>query len=94
MNFYSQVKIIFTNIEIEKVQAMCTTILLFRLLLSPWKKDCHVNCTDTKYRLFRRYKAGVFSFMYFNIYIIIVTVMLRGAKEDYFMDRFYDAIDN
>ena len=64
------------------------------MYLKLWISNSHVKCIDTKYRLFRKYKDGLVSFEYYNRYKNIVTTLLRSAKENYFKDRFNDAIDN
>ena len=62
--------------------------------LKPWIRDNHVRCIDTKYRLFRSYKSGSVSFEYYNRYKNIVTTLLRRAKENYYKNKFNDAICN
>ena len=64
------------------------------MYLKPWISDSHIKCIGTKYRLFRRYKAGLVLFEYYKRYKNNVTTQLRRAIENYFKDRFNETIDD
>ena len=62
--------------------------------LKLWIRNSHVKNIDRKYWLFCRYKAELVSFENYNGYKIYWSNMLRGTKDNYFQNRFNDAIDN
>ena len=61
--------------------------------LSPWIRNSYAKCIDSKYRVFRKYNAGLVSFDYHR-YKNIVTTLLRRAKVNYIKEVYYDSIDN
>ena len=57
-------------------------------------RDCHVKCTESNTGWFRRYKAELLPFEYYNRSTNYVTTMLIRTVENSFTDSFKDAFDN
>ena len=82
------------HLFLEKNYPIRKKIVTRNMYLNPWIRDSHVKSIDTKYRLFRRYKEGIVLYDYYPMYTNVITTMLRRAKDNYYNDRFNDAIDN